>query len=89
MEKKFENVTELATRKEYDNAMSYVMQLMNEATVNGSLSDPEADNEYISEIGSIGHICAAYEDTKMEFKNFKIRKGYPLFTSAPPLCISV
>jgi len=85
MEKKFENVTELATRKEYDNAMSYVMQLINEATANGSLSDPEANNEYISEIGRIGHICAAYEDTKMEFKHFKIRKKFPLCTSVSPL----
>jgi hypothetical protein len=56
MKKKFENVSELTTREEYDNAMTYVMQLINEATVNGSLSDPESDNEYIREIGRVGHL---------------------------------
>jgi len=68
MEKKFENVLVLDTRSEYDNALSYVMQLIGEATANGSLSDPEADNEYIKEIGRIGHLCADYEDNKIEFK---------------------
>ena len=72
MEKKYENVSTLNTREEYDNAMSYVMQLINEATSNGSLSDPEADNEYIREIGRIGHLCAVYEDTKMELKHLKV-----------------
>jgi len=77
MEKKFKGVLELGTREEYDSAMSYVMQLINEATANGSLSDPEADNEYIREIGRIGHLCADYEDTKMEFKHL-VRKKSPL-----------
>ena len=78
MEKKFENVSELATREEYDNAMTYVMQLINEATINGSLSAPESDNEYIREIGRVGHLCAVYEDTKIEFKNIRVRKKSPL-----------
>ena len=68
MEKKFERVSELDTRQEYDDAMTYVMQLINEATINGSLSDPEADNEYTKEIGRVGHLCAVYEDTQIEFE---------------------
>ncbi|MDR0682827.1 MAG: helix-turn-helix domain-containing protein [Dysgonamonadaceae bacterium] len=81
MEKKFENVSELTTREEYDNAMSYVMQLINNATAQGALSDPEADNEYIREIGRVGHLCATYEDTRMEFKYIKVKKKSPLIKS--------
>ena len=75
MEKKFENVLVLDTRKEYDDALSYVMLLISEATANGALSDPEADNEYIQEIGRIGHLCADYEDTKIEFKHIARKKS--------------
>ena len=78
MERKFESVSELDTRAEYDNAMSYVIRLINEATENGSLDDPEADNEYIREIGRVGLLCADYEDTKIEFKHIKVRKKSPL-----------
>ena len=78
MEKKFENVSKLDTRVEYDNAMSYVVQLISEATAIGLLSNPEADNEYIREIGRIGHLCAAYESTKMDFKHLKVKKKSPL-----------
>ena len=81
MKKNFENVSELVTREEYDNAMAYVMQLINEATANGALSDPEFDNEYIREIGRVGHLCAVYEDTKIEFKNIKVRQKTPLIRS--------
>ena len=81
MEKKFEKVSELVTREEYDNAMFYVMQLINDATVNGSLSDPEADNEYIREIGRVGHLCAVFEDTKIKFKHYEIRKKSPYLYS--------
>ena len=55
--------------------MAYVMQLINEATANGALSNPEADNGYIREIGRVGHLCAVYEDTKIEFKNIKVRQN--------------
>jgi len=81
MERKFENVFELKTREEYDNAMSYVMQLINEATAVGLLSYPETDNEYVREIGRVGHLCATYEDTKMEFEHLKVREKSPLIRS--------
>jgi hypothetical protein len=72
--KKFENISELTTREEYDRAMSYVIQLIREATVCGALSDPEADNEYIREIGRAGRLCAAYEDTQIVFKHLDARE---------------
>jgi antitoxin component HigA of HigAB toxin-antitoxin module len=78
MEKKFENVSELTTREEYDNAMSYVVDLINNATAEGALSDPEADNEYIREIGRVGHLCAGYENTRIEFKYINVKKKNPL-----------
>jgi len=75
MEKKFENILVLDTRKEYDDALSYVMLLISEATAIGALSDPEADNEYIQEIGRVGHLCADYEDNKVEFKHIAKKKS--------------
>jgi antitoxin component HigA of HigAB toxin-antitoxin module len=81
MEKIFENTKELTTREDYDKAMSYVKKLINEATANGALSDPEADNEYIREIGRIGNLCAVYEDTKIEFQHLTVRKKSPLIRS--------
>jgi len=81
MQKRFENVSEIDTREEYDKAMLYVIHLINEATANGSLSDPETDNDYIREIGRIGHLCAVYEDTKIEFKHLNVRKKSPLIRS--------
>jgi antitoxin component HigA of HigAB toxin-antitoxin module len=81
MENKFENVSELTTRKEYDMALSYVMKLINEATESGKLSDPEGDNEFIREIGRVGHLCAGYEDKQMEFKHIPARKKTPIIQS--------
>ena len=78
MEKIFENVLKITTRDDYDVLLSHVKKLIAEATENGSLDDPEADNEYIREIGRIGLLCADYEDTKIEFKHIKVRKKPPL-----------
>lgn len=39
----------------------YLDSLINEATECGALVDPEADNEYIREIGRIGALCANFE----------------------------
>jgi antitoxin component HigA of HigAB toxin-antitoxin module len=81
MEKIFENVLELTTREDYDKALAHVKKLITEATVNGALSDPESDNDYVREIGRIGHLCAGYEDTKIQFKYLKVRKKSPLIKS--------
>jgi len=78
MEKKFENIKELNTRWEYDEALAYTKSLIVEATQKGFLSSPDANNEYIREIGRIGNICADYEDTKMQFSHITVRGRSPL-----------
>jgi hypothetical protein len=75
MEKVFGNVLELMTREDYDKSLSYVKQLINEATINGALDNPEADNEYIREIGRVGRLCVGYEDTKMSFKHLEVKQA--------------
>jgi hypothetical protein len=77
MVKIFENVSELSTRKDYDIALEYVKKIITEASLNGALVDPEADNDYIREIGRIGHLCAVYEDTYIEFKHLRVRNKTP------------
>ena len=77
MQKIFENVSELIAREDYDIALGYVKKLITEASLNGALADPEADNDYVREIGRIGHLCAAYEDTYIEFEHLTVRKRPP------------
>lgn len=74
MKKIFENVPKLTTRKDYDIAMSYVKNLIAEASLNGALADPEADNNYVREIGRVGYLCAAYENEYIEFEHINVRK---------------
>ena len=78
MEKKFENTQELQTLEEYNEAMSYVNDLINEATRKGFLESPDANNEYIRELGRVGNLCADYEDNKYVFKNLTVRGRSPL-----------
>jgi len=77
MQKFLENVSELTTRKDYDIALAYVKKLINEASLNGALADLEADNDYVREIGRIGHLCAVYEDTRIEYEHLTVRKRSP------------
>jgi len=77
MQKYFENVLELTTRMDYDIAMACVKKIIAEASLNGALTDPEADNEYTREIGRIGRLCAAYEDTHIEFEHLTVRSRPP------------
>jgi len=77
MQKYFENISELTTRKDYDIALAYVKKLITEASLNGALADLEADNDYVREIGRIGHLCAAYEDTHIEYEHLTVRKRSP------------
>jgi predicted XRE-type DNA-binding protein len=78
MIKKFENITEINSRELFDEMSAYCDALIDEATANGALSDPESDNEYIREIGRIGNLCANYEDTKMSFNHITVRGRSPL-----------
>ena len=81
MEKIFENVLEITTREEYETVLSHVKKLIVEATGNGALDDPEADNEYIREIGRLSVLGAEYENRYIEFKFLKVRKKSPLIRS--------
>jgi antitoxin component HigA of HigAB toxin-antitoxin module len=78
MEKKFQNSTELTTRQEYDEALAYTKSLIVEATQKGFLNSPDANNEYVREIGRIGNMCADYEDTNIQFDYITVRDRSPL-----------
>jgi antitoxin component HigA of HigAB toxin-antitoxin module len=78
MKKIFEKNVELNTREDYDKAMAYLKNLITEATANGALAEQDADNDYTREIGRIGHLCADYEDTQIQFKNIIVRGRSPL-----------
>lgn len=79
MDKKFENITSIDTSELYDEATVYVDALINEATVNGYLSEPDADNEYTREIGRVGGMCADYESLYYKAKSLKFKS--PLIAS--------
>ena len=73
----FENVLELTTRRDYDIALEYVKSLITEASLNGALAEPNADNEYVREIGRVGHLCAVYEDAYIEYEHLTVRNRSP------------
>ena len=77
MQKIFENTFELTTQKDYEIALAYVKRLIAEASLNGALANPEADNGYVREIGRIGHLCAVYENTYMHFEHLSIKQKAP------------
>lgn len=79
MEKKFENITCIDVSELYDEATAYVDALIEEATANGSLSEPDADNEYTREIGRVGSMCADYESLYYQSKALKFKS--PLIIS--------
>ena len=61
MEKIFSYVTRITTSGEYDLLKSHLNSLINEATINGYLSEQGADNEYTREIARLGKIGALFE----------------------------
>lgn len=79
MEKKFENITCIDASELYDEATTYVDVLIKEATENGSLSEPDADNEYTREIGRVDGMCADYESQYYQAKTLKFKS--PLIAS--------
>ena len=78
MRKIFKNVLEINTRDDYEKLMSHVEKLIAEATETGALDDPEADNEYIREIGRLSCLGADYENEYIQFEHIKVRKKSPL-----------
>lgn len=73
MKKEYIEIKEITTPSLYEKAKTYVNALIDEATQNGSLSDPEADNEYTRKIGRVGAMCADYENNYMKFEHLKVK----------------
>ena len=61
MEKIFNDVTRITTSVEYDLLKSHLNSLIDEATINGYLSEQGSDNEYVREIARLGKIGALFE----------------------------
>ena len=74
MEKIFENTVKLTRLEDYEKVLLQVKILITEATENGALDDPEADNEYIREIGRLSHLGSEYENEYVKFEHIKVRK---------------
>lgn len=73
MKKQFKNIDSITNREDYNAAMAYMNELIEQATRKGYLSSPENNNEYTQEIGRIGNMCADYESIYMRFKNLKVK----------------
>jgi hypothetical protein len=78
MRKQFEGITRIDDRELYDLVIAYSEMLLREATVNGWLDCPNADNEYTRELGRTIGLCADYERDYMVFDNidFNAPLGY-------------
>ena len=73
MIKNFEDITVIHDRKLFDEMAEYEENLLQEATFNGALAEPDADNEYTREIGRVGVMLADYESAYMTFKCLKFK----------------
>ena len=62
----------ITTREQYDEMRARVNELINEATAKGLL-EPDADNEYIREIGKLAKLTAEYEDNYMNILPLKAK----------------
>ena len=58
----------ITTREQYDEVRDRVNKLIKEATQKGML-EPNADNEYIREIGRLAKMSAEYEDNYLNLKS--------------------
>jgi predicted XRE-type DNA-binding protein len=79
MEKKFIDITEIHTPELFKQVSEYTDTLIDEATANGLLKEPGANNEYTREIGRLGSMCADYESMYMKFERLKFKS--PLIVS--------
>ena len=62
----------ITTRVQYDEVRARVIELINDATAKGLL-EPDADNEYIREIGKLAKMIAEYEDNYMNILPLKAK----------------
>lgn len=76
------NINCITTREQYDEVRVRVNELITEATKKGLL-EPNADNDYIREIGRLVKLSAEYEDNylnilPLKMKNPRYFKPYAL-----------
>lgn len=62
----------ITTREEYDEVRNRVNEIIKEATQKGML-EPNADNEYIREIGRLAKLSAEYEDNYLNILPLKVK----------------
>jgi antitoxin component HigA of HigAB toxin-antitoxin module len=72
-----QTLTKIETKEQYDAVRSRIDTLIEEATERGLL-EPDADNEYVREIGRLGILGARYEREHIQFKHLTTRKKSPL-----------
>ena len=66
------DINPITTREQYDAVRRRVNELVCEATKKGIL-EPDADNEYIREIGRLARMCAEYEDNYLNIIPLKTK----------------
>ena len=66
------DINPITTREQYDAVRRRVNELVCEATKKGML-EPDADNEYIREIGRLAKMSAEYEDNYLNIIPLKIK----------------
>jgi len=79
MNKKFEDIIKIDSKELFEKISAYTDDLIKEATSNGALNIPGADNEYTQEIGRVGTLCADYESLHYKSKVLKFKS--PLVVS--------
>ena len=73
MELQYKNLTEITDLKTFDEVNGYLEELINFATENGYLAEPNAENEYTKEISRIGVMLADYESLNSDFQVLKVK----------------
>lgn len=66
------NINCITTREQYDEVRVRVNELITEATKKGML-EPNADNEYIREIGRLAKLSAEYEDNYLNILPLRVK----------------
>lgn len=69
MEKKFQKIESITDRQTYDEVMVYINEMVDYATRNGYLKNPDTDNKYTLELGRVMALAADYESIYMDFKH--------------------
>jgi hypothetical protein len=70
MRRLFENTETIHTQYDYELLNAYIDYLIKEATDLGYLADPQADNEYVRELGRLARLNSNYENQYVSF-NFE------------------